>query len=62
MENATSVFEKEYQNSQSIEIGIAELRRKGFSQINAIIVLIEVFKVNVVEADKLLLNSLAWSN
>jgi len=62
MEKSLLLFKKVYQQHRSIEIGIAELKRKGFSRMDTVRALMEVLRVSVVQADEMVHNSLAWSN
>ncbi|GAB4023427.1 hypothetical protein GCM10028808_73860 [Spirosoma migulaei] len=62
MQDAQSVFKQVYLETNSIEMGIAELKRHGFSQNDTIQVLMHVLNMTVVEADKRVMNSLVWSN
>ena len=62
MEDALALFSEMYKLHHSIEICIAELKRKGFTQVDTIKVLMEVISVNVVQADEIVHNSVAWTN
>jgi hypothetical protein len=62
MEEAIALFWQVFKQTDSMEICIAELKRKGFSQLETIKILMEVSAISLVEAEKLVLNSLAWSN
>lgn len=61
MKDAIIVFRQVYLNTQSYEACVAELKRKGFSRNDTIKVIMEVLKVNVVVADKFILDSLMWN-
>lgn len=61
MDEALALFKETYIQTQSIEICIAELKRKGFNRNDTIKVLMMVSKINVIDADKRVMNSLAWS-
>ncbi|QDK80813.1 hypothetical protein EXU85_20260 [Spirosoma sp. KCTC 42546] len=62
MEKDVTLFWQVYKQTASIETCIAELKRKGFSQLATIKVLLVVSAISLVDADKLVSNSLAWSN
>ena len=60
MEEALALFRKVYQQHRSIETCIAELKRKGFSQMTAVRVIMEVCVLDAVEADELVYDSVTW--
>jgi len=60
MEEASNLFNQVYDQYHDIEICIAELKRKGFSQIITIKVLVEVGSISIIDADKLVSASLVW--
>jgi hypothetical protein len=60
MDEALTLFRQVYYQHRSIEKGIAELKRKGFTQMDTIRVLMEVSAISVVEADEIVCNSAAW--
>jgi len=62
MEEAIPLFIHVYNQHYSIEICIAELKRKGFSQMETVRVLMEVLAIDFVKADEVVRSSLAWSN
>lgn len=62
MEEASSIFREVYHQHHNIELCIAELKRKGFSQLDAMKVLVEVAGFNIVDADKVVRNSISWTN
>ena len=62
MEEALSLFKQVYEQHHSIEVGIAELKRNGFSQTDTIKVLMEALSISITQADKLVYYSLAWNN
>ncbi|SFE89128.1 hypothetical protein [Spirosoma endophyticum] len=62
MQNAHALFKRVYQESASIEICIAELKRYGYSYLETIRVLMDVAAIDLVRADYLVMNSVAWYN
>jgi len=60
MEGAVELFRQVYEQHHRVEVGIAELKRKGFTQLQTVSVLMEVLAITLVEADKLVRNSLTW--
>ena len=62
MEEALYLFRRVLDQHQSVELGVAELKREGFSQLQTIRVLMEALSVSVVEADELVYHSVAWSD
>ena len=61
MEKAISLFRAVILKTHSIEIAIAELKRKGYSQNDTIYVLMQVLKINVADADRWVRNSFIWN-
>lgn len=61
-EEATVLFRQVYEQRHNIQICIAELKRKGFTQLDTIKALIEVFAISLVEADEVVCNSLVWKD
>lgn len=58
-----SLFNNTYYGTQkSIENGLLWLKEHGASQIDSIKVLTEVLNIPLHEADRIVLNSIAWSN
>lgn len=55
------LFNQVYLEHHSLEICIAELKRKGFTQMATIRVLMEALAISAVEADELVLNSVVWA-
>jgi hypothetical protein len=62
MEEATSLFRGVYKQYHDIQICTAELKRRGFTQMDTIKVLMEVSAISLVEADKVVRDSLAWKD
>jgi hypothetical protein len=62
MEEATALFRRAYEQHHDIQICIAELKRKGFTQTDTIKVIMEVSSISLVEADEIVRNSLAWKD
>lgn len=62
MERAVTVFIQVVNHTQSLEIGIAELKRKGYSQNDTIKVMMQVLGMNIVEADQRVRESLVWND
>jgi hypothetical protein len=62
MEEASSLFRELYNQHYSIEICIAELKRKGFNQLDTVKALVEVAAFNIVDADKVVCTSITWTS
>lgn len=62
MEEALDLFKKVYKQHLSVELCIAELKRKGVSQVTTTKVIMNVLKLSAVEADELVHNSIVWSH
>lgn len=62
MEGAIELFRQVYEQHYNIEVGIAELKRKGYTQTETVETLMEVFAISLVESDKLVQNSLTWQD
>jgi hypothetical protein len=62
MDEALTLFRQVYYQHHSIEKGIAELKRKGFSQMDTVRVLMEIKAISVVEADEIVCNSATWKD
>lgn len=62
MDEALTLFRQAYYQHFSLEEGIAELKRKGFTQMDTIKVLMEVKAISIIEADEIVCNSVAWKN
>ncbi len=62
MEDAIALFIDVYKQHHSVDICIAELKRKGFTQVDTIKVLMVVAKVSIVRADEIVRNSMVWSD
>ncbi|RZK64258.1 MAG: hypothetical protein EOO85_29995 [Pedobacter sp.] len=62
MEQPLSLFKQVYEQHHNVEIGIAELKRKGFGQMDTIKALMEALAISVIQADEMVYNSLAWSD
>jgi len=60
MDNALALFIQVYKQHRDIEICIAELKRKGFSQLDTIRVLMQLPRISVVQADEIVRQSIAW--
>jgi hypothetical protein len=62
MGEALTLFRQVYYQHHSVEEGIVELKRKGFSQMDTVRVLMEINAISVVEADEIVCNSAAWKD
>lgn len=58
---ATTLFKKVYQDTNSIEAALLEMKRIGYNESDAITVLMRVFEVTAEYAQKLTTDSIAWS-
>jgi hypothetical protein len=61
MEEALALFKQLYKQHHDVEVCIAELKRKGFSQIETVRVLTKVSAISDTKADEVVRDSLAWS-
>ena len=55
------LFRQVYQQHTSIDVCIAELRRRGFTQMDTVRALMECKGIAVVKADEMVATSLTWS-
>jgi hypothetical protein len=62
MKEGSNLFRQLYHQHHDIEICIAELKRKGFSQLDTIRVLEEVAAISITDSDKVVRASLAWTS
>lgn len=62
MEQSLNLFKQIYHQYHDIEICIAELKRKGFSQMDTVKVLMEIGKISILEADRVVSSSRAWKS
>lgn len=60
MEAAAQLFKAVYFNTQDVEVCIAELKRKGFTQNDTIRAMVEVLEVDAALAGQWVKESLAW--
>lgn len=58
---AIILFKEVYTNTDSVEVALLELKRLGWSQNDAVSVLIRVFDTNSIYAENIVANSVAWS-
>jgi len=61
MEKALSLFRRLYEQHQDVELCMVELKRKGFSQMDTIKVLMSVSAMSLVKADEVVRDSLTWN-
>ncbi len=61
MDDALALFIQVYKQHRDVEICIAELKRKGYSQLDTIKVLMHVPGISVVKADEIVRKSVVWS-
>jgi hypothetical protein len=59
MDEALTLFRRAYYQHFSLEDGIAELKRKGFTQMDTIKVLMEMRAISIIEANEIVYNSAA---
>jgi hypothetical protein len=62
MKEALTLFRQVYYQHRSVEEGIAELKLKGFSQMDTIRVLMIIRAISIVKADEIVCDSAAWNN
>lgn len=62
MEASATLFKTVYVDNQDVEICIAELKRKGFTQNDTIRAMMEVLGVDATIADQQVRDSLAWQD
>lgn len=58
---AIILFKEVYTNTDSVEVALLELKRLGWSQNDAVSVLIRVFDTNSIYAENIVANSVVWS-
>lgn len=61
MKDAFTLFKEVYDQHHDVEKGIAELKRKGFGQMDTVKVLMQALSIDIVRADELVRDSLAWT-
>ncbi|WP_381508219.1 hypothetical protein [Spirosoma flavum] len=61
MVDAVGTFKREYMNSFSLEEGMLELKRKGFTEMDAIKVMMQLLHIDLVEADRVVRESDIWT-
>ncbi len=62
MKDANTLLREVYLNSESVEICIAELKRKGFTKNETIYALMDILELDVAVADRFVENSLVWND
>jgi hypothetical protein len=60
MESALALFIRVYKRSHSVEMGICQLKRRGYNQPVTTYVLMQALGLTAVEADQRLIDSVAW--